>query len=606
MVPQSTRPPRPLDPVAAEDSKALRTNTQVISFPPTPEHPARPDTEPQPFRPAHTDTLLALVAVMATSFIVVAPFLFYGNASGHDFAFHVASWMDVARQWHQGLLYPRWAAWAHYGFGEPRFIFYPPFSWLLGAALGWILPWTLVPGVYIWLSLTIAGMSMYRLAREWMPPSDAMLAAVLFAANPYHLLIVYFRSDFAELLASGLFPLLVHYALRLSGDRSPWQQVAPLSLAFAGIWLTNAPAAVIATYSLTLVVAVLAAMRRSAKILLTGAAAMAFGFLLVGFYIVPAAFEQAWVNIQQALSSGLRPEQNFLFYSINDPEHNLFNLLASTIAVAQMAMAGFAAVASHRPGRRLIETAREAWWAILAVGVASTVLMLPISQLGWRYLPKLRFVQFPWRWSLAIGTAFAFFMAAAIRRTRAKTLWTVLMAATLIAIGGYLVHQAWWDSQDLVVLQAAISQGKGYEGTDEYDVRGGDHTDLPRGVPQVALVYGDQQTKSGRLHIEQWRPDSKLFTVDTRQPITAALRLMNYPAWQAEVNGERIEIGANEDTGQMLIALPAGHCVVHLQFTRTRDRVVGGLLSVAGVGGLLGLAWLHRRRRNTLVQPLSS
>ena len=69
------------------------------------------------------------------------------------------------------------------GIRRARFLFYPPASWTLGAALGAILPWKMVPGAYCWIVLTLAGAAMYRLARKWLPASDALFAAVFYAAE---------------------------------------------------------------------------------------------------------------------------------------------------------------------------------------------------------------------------------------------------------------------------------------------------------------------------------------------------------------------------------------------------------------------------------------
>ena len=107
---------------------------------------------------------ICLAALIASA--IVTPVCFLGNASGHDFQPHVASWIEANHQWRQGIFFPRWAEGANSGFGEPRFIFYPPASWTLGAALGSVLPWRMVPGAFIWLTIFMAGISMWKLARE--------------------------------------------------------------------------------------------------------------------------------------------------------------------------------------------------------------------------------------------------------------------------------------------------------------------------------------------------------------------------------------------------------------------------------------------------------
>ncbi len=184
--------------------------------------------------------------------------------------------MDASRQWHEGVFFPRWAAWANFGYGEPRFIFYPPISWMLGAALGQVMEWRMVPGALIWLMLVTAAAGMFYLAREWLPPRDSLAAAVLYMANPYQIVVVYYRSDFAELVAGAILPWLVLGAIRIR--RSHGRGIALLSLAVAAIWLSNAPAAVIATYSLALLLVVESWIDKSPRTFVRGCAAMAGGF----------------------------------------------------------------------------------------------------------------------------------------------------------------------------------------------------------------------------------------------------------------------------------------------------------------------------------------
>src|SRR5437879_5510489 len=212
--------------------------------------------------------LAALGVSLGTALLVVSPFFRLGTASGHDIAFHASSWLDTAGQWKEGILFPRWSEWANYGFGEPRFIFYPPLSWMLGAALGFVVPWNAAPGTFIVLAQTLAGISMFALARRFFPTRASIFAAACYAANPYALLVVYLRSDFAEQLAWVFFPLLRLAALQLCAAvenrwRSAPRATAIFALMFACMWLSNAPAGVLASYSMALLFAWAAIARKS-------------------------------------------------------------------------------------------------------------------------------------------------------------------------------------------------------------------------------------------------------------------------------------------------------------------------------------------------------
>ncbi len=94
----------------------------------------------------------------------------------------------------------------------------------------------------------------------------AAFGAACYAANPYALLVIYMRSDFAEQLATAFFPLLLLLGLRDSGilgDEKARSSAAPLqsqkrdialfALVFAVVWLSNAPAGVMASYGMALV-----------------------------------------------------------------------------------------------------------------------------------------------------------------------------------------------------------------------------------------------------------------------------------------------------------------------------------------------------------------
>ena len=86
---------------------------------------------------------VGIIILFATALSV--PILFHGSVCGDDSQFHLISWLDAQHSWKHGIPYPHWAPSPNYGAGEPRFVYYPPLSWMAGAALSLILPWRFVP-----------------------------------------------------------------------------------------------------------------------------------------------------------------------------------------------------------------------------------------------------------------------------------------------------------------------------------------------------------------------------------------------------------------------------------------------------------------------------
>jgi len=534
--------------------------------------------------------LIALGLSLLASLAVLIPFFWLGSASGHDFEFHVASWLDVAYQWKEGVLFPWWTAWTNYGFGEPRFIFYPPLSWILGAALSLILPISWVPAAFILLTQTLAGVSAFFLLRRLVGRTPAYLGAVFYTANPYALLISYVRSDFAEQLACAIFPLLLLAALRLAGlleDEKPRRStITSFAFLFAGVWLCNAPAGVIASYSMALLFAWAALTQRSWRVMLRAVGGLALGFGLAGFYLLPAAYEQRWVNIGQALSSGLLPAQNFLFTQIDDVEHTWFNWISSLCALALILLGALTAFASRRFANNTNSSSasKSLWGGLLLLGSAATLMMFHLAAPLWSLLPKMRFVQFPWRWMSIVAVVCCCFLAGAVERRRGR-LWFVLVAILSFPLGYFLTQNTWWDPDEMSTQLAAIKSGTGYEGVDEYDPLGDDHLDLPKHAPLAKLLPDSSKNPHGKppsakIQIEMWRTDNHKVFVESSGRALVALRLLNYPAWQVTVNGKTVTPEKPDDLDQMLVPIEAGKSEIQVRFVRTNDQMAGIALSI--------------------------
>jgi hypothetical protein len=590
---------------------------------------------------------------MAAAF-AVAPQLLHGNSCGHDFDFHLVSWLDARTSWHNLILYPHWTSSANYGAGEPRFVFYPPLTWMAGAALSLAMPWALVPIALTFLLLAGTGLATRALARELLDDGAATLAGCAAIFSGYALFTAYERSAFGELAGGMWIPLLLLFLLR---DRQPksapgkasvwdrwWDGSAAIALVIAGAWLSNAPVGVMASYMLAAVAGALAVRRRSWAPVVRATVGVALGLGLAAIYLVPAAWEQKWVDIRQATDDpGERVENSWLFAHHADPAlagHDSELMKVSMIAVIMIsvALAGMAIAWLRERNRKIgghakIDVrARELWLVLAAIPIVVLLLQLPVSWPVWNYLPKMRFLQFPWRWLVAIEAPMGIFIAAAVWQTkRWRQIAVVAACGVAFAWTVFLAGHTWFqvcDDEDAVApMLTAGKTGAGFVGTDEYQPSGADLTQIPEGLPGACLV-GDPNTSLGKVPIGDdangdptpvW--DEKQGSCDQIFPASPVrvhaleehfgllavtdhagymvLRLTRYPAWEVRVNGRVVTNLPKRDDGLIAVPVLAGPVVLSVDWITTPDVLAGRWISTLSFVALIGL-FAYRRSRTTV------
>jgi FlaA1/EpsC-like NDP-sugar epimerase len=239
---------------------------------------------------------------------------------------------------------------------------------------------------------------------------------------------------------------------------------------------------------------------------------------------------------------------------------------------------------------------RETWNALLVWAAACSLLMFPFTLLFWNYLPKMRFMQFPWRWLLCLSLIFTILVTVGFRRWWMRAAVAVLSIAVIL-VGWHRAQVPWWDTAaDLREMQDNMATGAGYEGTDEYTPVGAD----PGAIDKDARKVTVEGPAHAAIRVLRWDAKSKLLTAQMSAPDQLSLRLFAYPAWKVAVNGQVVTTSTRLGTGQMLVPVQAGTNEVEITFVRTWDRTVGGWIS--GLAGLSVLLWYWpaRRRRRSL------
>jgi hypothetical protein len=592
---------------------------------------------------------LPYLLIPLAAFLAITPLLTNGCSCGHDFDFHLLSWMEAARQFTHGNLHPHWAYTAAWNAGEPRFVFYPPLSWTIGAILGLLFPWTWTPILYTWIALTASGLALHRLARAFTTGTPALIAAVFYTVNPYMLFTAYERTAYAELLAAAFIPLLLQAILR--GNDKGRVTIPNIAIPIALLWLTNAPAAVMSCYALALLSLIriattyratnpaapyldseMWASRESATapahanltttpsqsrfhLAINTIAGTTLGLGLAAFYILPAAYERRYVQIAMAIIPNMRIQDNFLFQHTGDALHDQVLHTASLIALAMIAATAIILLAlflsnkarvphpsqHHRePGPPASAFARwggEGWdiqispsllLPLTILTLAITLLLTPLTNIIWTHAPERAYLQVPWRLTAILAAILALAIALALSPLNLKP---TSRAAVTVVIAAALTYPAYHlfhqncDEED--TAQARLTLFQSNQGTDSTD----EYT--PTTADNDSLAHTDPaywlstDPNAKAPTNTQPGPAPTHLTINPPIPENLILDLRDYPAWRITLNGTPITNHIQRDDGLIAIPIPAGPSTIDITYTQTRDQTTGNILSLISLALLL-------------------
>ena len=324
---------------------------------------------------------------------------------GMDLSFAAQMTEGMLRGLGDGHLYPRWVDPMSRGLGAAAFVFYPPLSYWVTAALA-MLTGDIVEAIRIAIvaGMLLSGLSFFLAARPLSSEQGAALGAALYVLLPYHAIDLYDRMAFAELCAFVWTPLLFLFVRRTAESGSAGNAIG-LALCYAGLVLTHLVTGFVALFAAVPYGLWLVWRSRRWERLAWLAGGGAAGLLLAAAYLVPMLAEREFVHLEYITESYFGNwHRNFAFR-----DETLFGFRADPIKPSiNAAVAWQALLAAVACGLVVLRCpagsgARADGLAFAALSAWVVFLQLPVSTPVWSTVPELGTVQFPWRFGALQG-----------------------------------------------------------------------------------------------------------------------------------------------------------------------------------------------------------
>ncbi len=387
----------------------------------TPSAPSAPETRRADPAPGHGVRLwLGFAAALLAGTLLMT---LIGTPTGHSYGFNIPWLIAFEAALAEGAAYPRHLPALWFGLGGLDFFFYGPLPFYLAAGPAALLcpgcaPQTVfaLAGGLLWAASALAFLP---LARLFLPLGPGLAAALIYALLPYHLAVDWFaRQAVGEFAAYVFVPLMAAGMVRAMRGGP----VGPVfALATAGLILCHLPSVLLAAHVFGAVFLAWAlahpraALPAAGRLLVAGGT----GLALAALYWLPALVLLGDVSPAALYAPHMTAETWLYPGGLGGPDPAL--ALQILICLAAALVATLLALAARRapPG----PAPRSDWllWVALPVVLGAVLMSAPSRPLweGW----ILDRVQFPFRLMLFVDLATALAGGALVAALAAAKGW---------------------------------------------------------------------------------------------------------------------------------------------------------------------------------------
>lgn len=562
-----------------------------------------------------------LLLILTFSLLILSRIFHQGFFAVHDDT-QPARIFEMSKSLKDGLFPVRWTNDLGFGYGYPIFNFYAPLPYYIGSIFN-LIGFGAITSAKIMFGIAVlsAGIGMYLFIRTFLGELPALASSVIYLFYPYFAINLFIRGAVGEYYAYSLLPyifwgLFKIYYLYKNPPQSQLKNIVskrnpPLDKGGSGgilslriiLFSSLALAALILSHNLSVYMlgllliiffmGVLLIGKKRKIIILNYALILFIAFLLSAFYTLPAVFEMKFTDVKSQLSGNFNYSNHYVCpfqwwdspwgfagSSIGCTKDGISFRLGKTNII--FALAGiFLGIFYVVFKKKFRYTFLFSFMGFVLI--FSLLMMTEYSLFIWKMLPKIEFLQFPWRFSnftgfsLAALTGFSLFYLKEFRKNLVLPLFLIIIFSTIWLNFKLFTPQEYYDLSDSYYTDIPRINFIISNITNEYMPEGFSRPKNKNQVPAMPVVIEKGQ---GMIKILKNNTGILNSQITMKTDGLVHINKAYFPAWNISVDTHSVPVIITPRG--MSFAVFKGSHDIKLNFVQTPVETISNILSITG------------------------